>query len=279
MIWPNFASGKLGHLRMADMLCRNFTGGDPSRFHALYGDAVSTDLMFLASKLRAAASRGELDRIEIDPDLLAQRAQLEQMQARMPDDMARFLQQKLRELAGKRVFVMGSYNLLYELATEGLARGVEAVFAPGSVVASGGGAKGIVLPPDWQEPVLKFFGVDHLRMGYGMSEISAMHMMCESGRYHVQPWVIPYVLHPDTNEPYPAKACRSGGPRSTTRPTTPTGAGSCRATRSSSATSPARAAGRPSTSHRRSSATARSRATIASPARRRSSSSTRPSTS
>ena len=132
---------------MADMFRRHFTGGDPSRFHALYGDAVSTDLMFLASKLRAAASRGELDRIEIDPELLARKDEFEAMQARMPDDMARFLQEKLRELAGQRVFVMGSYNLLYELATEGLARGVEAVFAAGSVVASGGGAKGIVLPP------------------------------------------------------------------------------------------------------------------------------------
>ena len=123
VIWPNFASGKLGHLRMADMLRRNFTGGDSCRFHPMYGDAVSTDLMFLASKLRAAASRGELDRIEIDPDLLARKSQLEEMQARMPEDMARFLQEKLRELAGKQVFVMGSYNLLYELSTEGLARG------------------------------------------------------------------------------------------------------------------------------------------------------------
>ena len=67
VIWPNYASGKLGHLRMADMLKREFTGGDETRFHALYRDAINTDLMFLASKLRAAASRGELDRLEIDP--------------------------------------------------------------------------------------------------------------------------------------------------------------------------------------------------------------------
>ena len=166
MIWPNFSSGKLGHLRMAAMLREHFTGGDPSRFHALYGDAVSTDLMFLASKLRAAASRGELDRVEIDPALLARKEEFEALQARMPDDMAVFLQEKLRELAGKRVFVMGSYNLLYELATEGLGKGIAGVFAPDSVVASGGGAKGIVLPDDWQEPVIEFFGVDHLVMGY-----------------------------------------------------------------------------------------------------------------
>jgi hypothetical protein len=210
VIWPNFASGKLGHLRMAAMFRRHFTGGDESRFHALYGDAVSTDLMFLASKLRAAASRGELDRVEIAPDLLARKEHFERLQAQMPDDMARFLQQKLRELAGKRVFVIGSYNLLYELATEGLSKGIEGVFAPDSVVASGGGAKGIVLPDDWQAPVLRFFGVDRIAMGYGMSEVSAFHLMCESGRYHVQPWVIPFVLDPDTNVPHPREGVQVG---------------------------------------------------------------------
>lgn len=210
VIWPNFSSGKLGHLRMASMFRRWFTGGDESRFHALYGDAVSTDLMFLASKLRAAANRGELDRLEIDESLLARKAEFEELQARMPDDMARFLQQKLRELAGKRVFVMGSYNLLHELATEGLSRGISGVFAPDSVVASGGGAKGIVLPDDWQEPVLEFFGVGRIVMGYGMSEVSAMHVACERGRYHVQPWVIPFVLDPDTNAPAPRAGVQVG---------------------------------------------------------------------
>ena len=82
VIWPNHASGKLGHhLRMAAMLKREFTGGDESRFHALYSDAICTDLMFLASKMRAAASRGELDRLEIDPKLLARKDEFIAMQA------------------------------------------------------------------------------------------------------------------------------------------------------------------------------------------------------
>jgi hypothetical protein len=210
VIWPNFSSGKLGHLRMASMLQEHFTGGRPELFHALYGDAVSTDLMFLASKLRAAASRGELDRVEIDPALLARKEEFEALQARMPDDLAVFLQEKLRELAGKRVFVMGSYNLLFELANEGLSKGISGVFAQDSVVASGGGAKGIVLPADWQEPVKEFFGVDHLVMGYGMSEVSAFHVACELGRYHVQPWIIPFVLDPDTDEPAPREGVQVG---------------------------------------------------------------------
>src|ERR1700761_3558030 len=87
VVWPNFASGKLGHLRIAQMIKRGFTGGDESRFHALYPGAVDTDLMFLASKMRAAASRGELDRLEIDPALAARKDEFIAMQARQAQDV------------------------------------------------------------------------------------------------------------------------------------------------------------------------------------------------
>jgi hypothetical protein len=87
VIWPNYSRGKLGHLRMVELLKREFTGNDESRFHALYSAAIDTDLLFLASKLRAAASRGELDRIVIDPKLLARKAEFE---ARRPAEMRLF---------------------------------------------------------------------------------------------------------------------------------------------------------------------------------------------
>ena len=32
VIWPNFAEGKLGHLRIANMIKRGFTGGDEASF-------------------------------------------------------------------------------------------------------------------------------------------------------------------------------------------------------------------------------------------------------
>jgi hypothetical protein len=50
VVWPNFANGKLGHLRIANMIKGGFTGGDESKFHALYPFAVDTDLMFLRGK-------------------------------------------------------------------------------------------------------------------------------------------------------------------------------------------------------------------------------------
>jgi hypothetical protein len=210
VIWPNHASGKLGHLRMAAMLKREFTGGDESRFHALYSDAISTDLMFLASKMRAAASRGELDRLEIDPKLLARKDEFIAMQARRPQEMAAFFERLTRELAGRRVFMIGAYNLMHEVAAAGLERGMRRVFAPDSAILTGGGMKGFLLPPDYMDTIREFLGVDRIQEGYGMSEISSLHWACDEGRYHVQPWVIPFVLDPVTSEPLPRTGVRTG---------------------------------------------------------------------
>jgi hypothetical protein len=37
-----------------------------------------------------------------------------------------------------------------------------------------------------------------------------MHWGCEEGRYHVQPWTIPFLLDPDTSRPLPRKGRQTG---------------------------------------------------------------------
>jgi hypothetical protein len=128
VIWPRFASGKLGVLRLADYLKTEFTGGDESRFHALYSAALDTDLLVLASKMKAAAARGELDRLKIDPKLLARKKEFEAMQARAPQEMAEFIDKCVRELRGKRVLMIGNFSLLYDVAAAGRRKGVTKVF-------------------------------------------------------------------------------------------------------------------------------------------------------
>lgn len=210
VIWPNHAKGKLGHLRMAQMLKTEFTGGDESKFHALYNDAIDTDLMFLASKMQAAASRGELDRLEIDPELLHRKDEFFAMQERRPQEMAAFFAKCADDLLGKRVFMTSAYPLMYQLAVDGLERGVKNVFAPDSAILTGGGTKGFALPDNFMEVIEEFLGVDRIQEGYGMSEISAFHWACDEGHYHVQPWVIPFLLDPDSGEPLPREGTVTG---------------------------------------------------------------------
>jgi hypothetical protein len=210
VIWPNFASGKLGHLRIADMIKRGFTGGDESKFHALYKGSVETDLMFLASKMRAAASRGELDRLQIDPALAARKDEFIAMQARQPQELEAFFTEITEQLRGKRVFMLGTYHLMYDIAQAGLQRGVKNVFAKDSAILTGGGMKGVALPADFMDVITEFLGVDRIQVGYGFSESSTFHWACEEGRYHVMPWVIPFVLDPDTSEPLPRTGRQTG---------------------------------------------------------------------
>jgi hypothetical protein len=91
-----------------------------------------------------------------------------------------------------------------------LSRGLRSVFAPGSIVHTGGGAKGIVLPDDWEKQVQEFAGVPKLINSYGMSELMAHNYLCGFDRYHFQPWLIPYVLDPDTGIPLPRQGVQTG---------------------------------------------------------------------
>ena len=73
------------------------------------------------------------------------------------------------------------------------ARGVQAgEFHPDTVITGGGGTKGAVMPPDYEEQILHFFGIspDHVTGGYGMSEVSTALGEVD-GRYRPAPWVVP----------------------------------------------------------------------------------------
>lgn len=210
VVWPTFSKGTAGILRTIPQLIDTFCGGDATRFHKLYDFGVDSDLLVLASQLRLAAAKGEMDRVDISPELLAKKEAFEAQLARMPEDMARFLETMTDELAGKRIFMVGTAQQLYDMAVAGLERGDENVFAPDSIILTGGGMKGAVLPDGWLDVVHRFLGVTRLRKGYGFSEGGTFHWRCEHNRYHVMPWVIPFVLDPDTSEPLPRTGVVTG---------------------------------------------------------------------
>jgi hypothetical protein len=103
-----------------------------------------------------------------------------------------------------------AYPQMYELARAGLERGVKNVFAKDSAILTGGGMKGVALPENFLDVITEFLGVDEIQQGYGFSESSTFHWACEEGRYHVMPWVIPFILDPDTSEPLPRSGRQTG---------------------------------------------------------------------
>jgi hypothetical protein len=128
----------------------------------------------------------------------------------MPNRLEEFLERVTEELKGKEVYIGAAWNIAHGMAKKGLDEGRAAVFAPNSVVTSGGGAKGMTPPENWQEETARFFGVDHIQMRYGMSEVFGNHCGCENGHYHLVPWIIPFLLDPETSELLPRKGTVTG---------------------------------------------------------------------
>lgn len=209
VVSPTHRHGGNAFVRGTDMFAE-FIAGSESRVHTLYPGRLDSDVLYLAARIRAAKARGDLANLKISPALLARQKQFEVEQANMVKDMENFFRDITTNLAGEKVFVLTTWNMIYDLANTGLQRGVRNVFSPQSVVVSGGGAKGLVRPDDWEKPVCEFTGVSRLKGGYGMSEICASNAMCEHGHYHIVPWLLTFVLDPDTSECLPRTGTVTG---------------------------------------------------------------------
>ncbi|MHB8691535.1 MAG: hypothetical protein ACYDHH_09845 [Solirubrobacteraceae bacterium] len=209
VLFPYFRSGGTMATRQNDATEKLIARGR-EQFHAVFEGRVSSDVLYLAARLRYATARGQVNTVEVDPALLARKDELEQLLATMPESVGTFLQRKTRELAGRRVWTLATWNMIHGMAASGIAQGHEAVFATDSVIVAAGGTKGWAAPEDWQQTVARFFGVEKLRLFYGMSEISLASRLCDHGHYHVSPWIIPFVLDPDSSAPLPRTGTQTG---------------------------------------------------------------------
>jgi hypothetical protein len=178
-------------------------------FHPLYDVDMSSDVMFVAARVRLAQARGELDRLEISPALRARQAQFEEVRKTTAQALERTFE-RLLSLKGERVYIGGMSGALADLAAKGLERGVRNLFGAGCVVQCGGGGKGGKLPDNWEDMALEFTGAQRIGQYYGMTEVTMITSQCSEGHYHVPPWVVTYVLDPDTGRPYPREGVRTG---------------------------------------------------------------------
>jgi hypothetical protein len=208
-IYPYFRSGASVHLRNIDNIVK-YIVGDEAHLIAAYPERMSSDILYLAAKIRAAQSKGELDRLQISPELLARKSHYEKLQEAMPAHLAKFFEEVVVRLAGKRVMVNGTWNILVNMAKAGLSQGLRNVFSPHSLVLGGGGAKGMQRPVDWQDDVRAFTGVDTIMDIYGMTEIQGSALKCEHGHFHFPPWIVPFLLDPQTSKPLPRKGTVTG---------------------------------------------------------------------
>ena len=181
------------------------------RLYAMFPGKMSPDLLALAGRLAGASARGESLEASISPALLARRDDLIKLQKDRSGDIENFVRRLDSDLRGKQVFTVGGWTSVIDAAMAGEEMGITGVFAPDSVVLAGGGLKGRPnTPDDYEERVMKFMGISSFYHSYGMSEQTAMTTKCPKGKYHMPPYIVPFVVDPDSGEPLPRKGTVSG---------------------------------------------------------------------
>jgi hypothetical protein len=97
-----------------------------------------------------------------------------------------------------KLYVSGLWNALYQVAKLVREKGYGAEdFHPDNCIYVGGGLKRALLPPDYQQFVHETFNIPPNRnfQNYSMQELNSGMPRCQKGgRYHVPPWMVPFVL-------------------------------------------------------------------------------------
>lgn len=184
--------------------------GDESMILTLDPGRLSADVLSLGGRLAAAGNKGDLGRAQIPPSLLARLDEFREAQKSAPERRARFFDALFERLQGKRVIMAGNWLMYHEMMEIGRERGAHGVFARDSLILSAGGTKGKTLPEGYREDIQAFLGVDRINEGYGMSEMTSLMPKCAAGNYHAMPWMLVYLLDPETGEPAPRHGTHTG---------------------------------------------------------------------
>ena len=145
---------------------------------------------------------------QLSPKLLARRDEFLKEAKGLPGRMEDFLD-AIAKLKGERVILLGLAGQYYDLAVAGGKRGMDHMFAPDSLISMGGGNKNRALAEGWQQKLFDFLGRT-IRDAYGMSEIMAGTRKCLHDHYHIQPWVILYLVDHATGRVLPRTGTQTG---------------------------------------------------------------------
>lgn len=207
-IYPGYRYGAMGHPRAAEMFEKYWHRGNGTPIVTLYPGRLSADALSLGGRLAAAESRGELGRLQISPKLLARRQEFLDDHKHAGRRFDAFMD-AITSFKGRRIFMAALHTQFWDMAVEGEKRGLRNVFAPDSLFLCSGGMKGRTIPDDWESRVNRFLG-GKLREGYGMIEGMGGGPLCAHGYYHVQPWLVLFLLDPKSGSLLPRTGRQTG---------------------------------------------------------------------
>jgi hypothetical protein len=200
LIQFNYRYGfNVNHQRLEELISHVAKSDD--RCYALFPGRLSPDMLSLAGRIATAHAKGSTAKVNIPTALAARHEEFVQFQKDRPKLVRQFVERLSKELAGQQVATLGGWTSILDAIFIGEEMGIKNLFSPDSLVTTGGGLKGrLDVPDDYKERALAFFGVPDVIDTYGMTEETAYTKRCPHDHYHVPPYMVPFVLDPDTGE-------------------------------------------------------------------------------
>jgi len=174
-------------------------------------DTLSDEPLNVGSVVRMAHKRLRIADGRATPGEIA--AFEDEMRDKQPKTQARGAEMtdKLIELRREPMIIGGAWLPMWNVMLRARELGVQdGEFHPETILTCGGGNKGAQIPADYGEQILKFTGPVRSNMGFGMSEMSCHHPMCEANNYHINPWVIPLLLDDASEKLLPRQGVVTG---------------------------------------------------------------------
>jgi len=207
IIYPSYRYGRYGGLRNLQLMVEKFQSQDC--VYTIYSDLMSADVASLAGRVAGAEAKGMLDQLDIPEHLLTKFKQSLERQGDQKALEIAFIERVIKECQGKEVIFMGVPSILMQVVRMAKERGITKLFDPKSIIFTGGGSKGIVLPDDWKQQVEDLVGTKPYTV-YGMTECTSQLAECDYGNYHITPLLIPFILDPETGNPLPREGKQTG---------------------------------------------------------------------
>lgn len=209
IIWPAQSFGRTAILRTASTF-RSLLTEKEEDYHPYLPTALSSDHHYYAMRCQNLLNEGYEDGLEPSDYV---RARLEETNA-LVRDMSHLQQRLLDTVAGlknkQRIMMFGGPVTIHKFATAGLERGMGNMFMEGSFVVTGGGLKNFPARRTLYEEIRQFTGDVFFKDSYGMTELISGFDQCDYGRYHIPPWIIPYLIDDKSRKLLPRTGKQAG---------------------------------------------------------------------
>jgi hypothetical protein len=208
-IWPSHASGRSAILR-AGQIYRQLLTEREEDFHPLLPTVLSADYHYHVMRTTNMAAQGQIFGPVASDYVRSRLDEADALKAFVPERTEQLLDVIAERRNNGRIMIAGGPVNIHALAAAGLVRGMTDAAMPGSIIRTFGGLKNHPGISTLEADVMRFIGSPDLLNAFGMTELTSGFSMCRAGRYHIAPWVIPFVFDPKSGALLPRDGVQRG---------------------------------------------------------------------